>query len=155
MVENKKKGGRPKKGTKVSKAKKTTKKTSKTNTKVKGPPKKRGRKPKGGKIMTTIVDSNVNKVLKRPNIILHLKCSSKEFVLKNNNNDPEFMDIENLQASSLFNEIKNKDEENIEQKDVWEKIKILRKQLHNNDISGKKSDCFWCTYALDNPPIPK
>lgn len=130
-----------------------SKKSTKKDAKIKGPPKKRGRKPKGGKIMTTIIDTNVNKVLMHPNIILHLKCSSHDLVLKNNNNHLEFMDIENIQASSSFNEIKNNDDENIEQKDVWEKIKILRKQLHNNDISGKKSDCFWCTHSFDNPPI--
>ena len=45
------------------------------------------------------------------------------------------MDIENIQATTLFNEIKFKGADCIEQKTVWEKIKILRRQLHNNDIS--------------------
>ena len=39
--------------------------------------KKRGRKPKGGKIIQQIVPSNNNKEVK-PNIILHLKCSLKD-----------------------------------------------------------------------------
>ena len=39
--------------------------------------KKRGRKPKGGKIIQQITPSNANKEIK-PNIILHLKCSLKE-----------------------------------------------------------------------------
>ena len=115
--------------------------------------KKRGRKPKGGKIMTLPVDKNINKVVKEQNVILHIKCSSQELNLQLNSNVLEFMDIENLQSSSLFNEIKNKNEGNTEQKGVWDKIKILRKQLYKNDISGKKSDCFWCTFPFDNPPI--
>jgi hypothetical protein len=39
--------------------------------------KKRGRKPKGGKIIQQIVNLNNNKEQK-PNIILHLKCSLKD-----------------------------------------------------------------------------
>ena len=71
MVEDKKKKGR--------KPKKNSKKT-------KGPPKKRGRKPKGGKILQATLNTTVNKVVKRPNIILHLKCSSQELFSKTNNN---------------------------------------------------------------------
>ena len=40
-------------------------------------PKKRGRKPKGGKIIQQIVLTNSNKEPK-PNVILHLKCSLKD-----------------------------------------------------------------------------
>ena len=40
-------------------------------------PKKRGRKPKGGKIIQHIIPFNNNKETK-PNVILHLKCSLKE-----------------------------------------------------------------------------
>jgi hypothetical protein len=43
----------------------------------KNPIKKRGRKPKGGKIIQQIVSLNNNKEVK-PNIILHLKCSLKD-----------------------------------------------------------------------------
>ena len=44
--------------------------------------KKRGRKPKGGKIIQQIVPLNNNKETK-PNVILHLKCSLKDL---NSNN---------------------------------------------------------------------
>ena len=40
-------------------------------------PKKRGRKPKGGKIIQQVVATGDNKVNK-PNVILHLKCSLKD-----------------------------------------------------------------------------
>jgi hypothetical protein len=39
--------------------------------------KKRGRKPKGGKIIQQVV-SNYNEKVERPNVILHLKCSMKD-----------------------------------------------------------------------------
>jgi len=144
----------PKKKGRKPKAKKTTTKSNveKSNTKVKGPPKKRGRKPKGGKILQKTVKSAINTVVKRPNIILHLKCATSQLISGMNPIAPDFLDIQNMQSTTLFNEIKLKDD-NIEQKDVWDKIKILRKQLHTNDVSGKRSNCFWCTYEFDNPPI--
>ena len=44
-------------------------------------------------------------------------------------------------------------EENKEEKKIFEKLKDLQINLHNNNISDKKSACFWCTYEFDNPPI--
>jgi hypothetical protein len=38
-------------------------------------------------------------------------------------------------------------------KEVWKKLKILEHDLHVNNISDKKSACFWCTYEFDNPPV--
>ena len=47
--------------------------------------KKRGRKPKGGKIIQQIVPINNNKEPK-PNVILHLKCSLNDIKNKNSDN---------------------------------------------------------------------
>ena len=57
-------------------------------------PKKRGRKPKGGKIIEN-TKIQVSEPLQKPNVILHLKCNSKdinvsldhEFIQNNNNNN--------------------------------------------------------------------
>ena len=46
--------------------------------------KKRGRKPKGGKIIQQIVPINTNKETK-PNVILHLKCSLKDLHINSSN----------------------------------------------------------------------
>jgi hypothetical protein len=46
--------------------------------------KKRGRKPKGGKIIQQIVPINTNKETK-PNVILHLKCSLKDLQVNSSN----------------------------------------------------------------------
>ena len=48
--------------------------TENANTEEKPVAKKRGRKPKGGKIIQQVVSLNDNKDSK-PNVILHLKCS--------------------------------------------------------------------------------
>lgn len=44
-------------------------------------------------------------------------------------------------------------EKNLSKKKINDKLKLLSQQLRGNNISGKKSDCFWCTYYFDNPPI--
>ena len=57
-------------------------------------PKKRGRKPKGGKIIEN-TKITVTEEPQKPNVILHLKCNSKdinvsldhEFIQNNNNNN--------------------------------------------------------------------
>jgi hypothetical protein len=49
------------------------------NESEKAVPKKRGRKPKGGKIIQQVIPINANVELK-PNVILHLKCSLKDLL---------------------------------------------------------------------------
>jgi len=179
--------------------------TNNSNEEVKPIAKKRGRKPKGGKIIQQITPLNNNKETK-PNVILHLKCSLKD--LHNNNimgtnvegfnfdivnNDYSYDVVDNTYSSSynnttnsstntnnfiLSNSIKeNKNIQNtffdcnesdtlndyddddstktkdINIKEIWRKLKNLEHNLHTNNISDKKSACFWCTYEFDNPPI--
>jgi hypothetical protein len=122
----------------------------------KPPPKKRGRKPKGGKIIKNFADMNQNQIIKKTNVILHLKCSTQDLNKNNNENgdtDPEFLNINNQTTNVSYNEINMTEEQKIEKKDVWEKIRQLKIKLHNNDVSDKRSNCFWCTYPFDNPPI--
>jgi len=67
----------------------------------------------------------------------------------NNTNNTSFNDnINNNDYEDDY--IKNKDNNN---RDVWKKLKVLEHNLHINNISDKKSACFWCTYEFDNPPI--
>lgn len=142
-------------------------------------PKKRGRKPKGGKIILQNTILNDTKE-SEPNIILHLKCSiddileNKDYSLKY---DPNIENIksfnfdnmetnnfllENKDNGNLLNESKNIDN-NISNDDnccnktckneLWDKLNQLKVNLHKNNISDKRSACFWCTYDFDNPPI--
>ena len=45
-------------------------------------PKKRGRKPKGGKIVQQLAATS-NNGDDKPNVILHLKCSLKDLAINN------------------------------------------------------------------------
>jgi hypothetical protein len=156
-----------------------------TNTVQKLGAKKRGRKPKGGKIIQQIVSLNDNKETK-PNVILHLKCSLKDLVnnsllssnvesynFYNNNNNPSDLPYEIISSSEIKefdntkcnnNEYENKinndnytdyeeDNKDCEIRGIWKKIKSLEHNLHINNISDKKSACFWDTCEFDNPPI--
>ena len=153
----------------------------------KPPPKKRGRKPKGGKIVqNNVVLHNITE--HEPNIILHLKCSLDD--IKDDYTDtftynPEVESIQSynydksdinnflLDDKSKCNTITdinvdtNTENANTENnttintndnmKNIWKKISSLKIKLHKNNISDKRSACFWCTHEFDNPPmfIPK
>ena len=67
----------PKQKEKAAPKKRGRKPKPKTNVE-KPPPKKRGRKPKGGKIIKKTTNLTNTVINKQPNVILHLKCSSKE-----------------------------------------------------------------------------
>ena len=49
------------------------------------------------------------------------------------------------------------DTDSISMKDINMKLKEIKLQLYKSDYPDKKSACFWCTYAYDNPAcyIPK
>lgn len=177
--------------------------SSSTQEETKPAGKKRGRKPKGGKIIQQVVPVNNNKETK-PNVILHLKCSVKDlqsntslstniesfnFSSKNdlnyeiinsnqNNNINNNVNQSNNYSSNYSctnlnnndnysnnnninddNDVDMYDEEYYSKnkendiRDVWKKLKVLQHNLHINNISNKKSACFWCTYDFDNPPI--
>jgi hypothetical protein len=145
--------------------------------------KKRGRKPKGGKIVQQIIPQNNVKETK-PNVILHLKCSLKDLNSSNlfgsnldgysfsNSSNLIFDNINNennplndiINASSKLSEYEAEadandyDTEIIKNKDgdireIWKKLKILEHNLHINNSDNKKSACFWDTCEFDNPPV--
>ena len=135
----------------------------------KPPSKKRGRKPKGGKIIQELA-AVVNQQNNKPNIILHLKCSMKDLNGESNQGDVESYNFSNndLNYEVLANQYSNnynlsveeeEDEEEIsikndvDYKEIWKKIKQLQHNLHINNVNDKKSACFWCTYDFDSPPI--
>ena len=158
------------------------------NVVVKSPGKKRGRKPKGGKIIQQNLPVIEQKETK-PNVILHLKCSTKDLQMSgdyNSNftssniesfafggtkndcfyeiiNKPEedntIMAPTEVIGSTNIANIKNmnynemQDDDGCETKEIWRKLKTLEHNLHINNISDKKSACFWCSYDFDNPPI--
>ena len=142
--------------------------------------KKRGRKPKGGKIIQQVVSID-NQKIERPNVIMHLKCSMKDlqssinsscliesfnFTAKND------LSYEILNSSNIVDNkpyannklsIQNSNDIDIDcdeeltckdnNKEIWRKLKQLEHNLHINNVNNKKSACFWCTCDFDNPPV--
>lgn len=143
-------------------------------------PKKRGRKPRGGKIIEVSSENNEPKNDKM-NIILHLKCSLQD-IKDDQSNDNSGL-LQNFQfGESKFNDLNyhfikksgidsnNNSDEAMESKsdcsdsneqyeksdnmkNIWSKLDRLAVNLNKNTICDKKSACFWCTYDFDNPPI--
>jgi hypothetical protein len=170
--------------------------------------KKRGRKPKGGKLVVKQhepIDKNVT----ISNVILHLKCSLKDLDDYNNNMNkmvtnplsynpdipPSIMTYNPCETAASFSNyesqkndntlaymettgikyrcsvcckqmdsdeaadeiIVEQEDDNINIKDVNQKLKQLKMNLYKNSMQDKKSACFWCTYDFDNQAcyIPK
>ncbi len=164
-------------------------------------PKKRGRKPKGGKI---IIESQTtdHSFLHEPNIILHLKCGEIDLAEHNfnDNHSVETFQFEsannmnyhlvtgdgntdllnsnsnsNLNKEAQYDNNNNNNNNNMlmfsnanfevltastaattvdkNQRLTQEKLKELKHNLYSNNISDKKSACFWCTYDFEQPPI--
>jgi hypothetical protein len=147
----------------------------------KPPIKKRGRKPKGGKIIQQITSMTTQKEDK-PNVILHLKCSMKDLLNTNNvnclvesynlsknalffdvigneninhvyYNDKTTTSITNLDNDYEDEELYCKDSGKDSSKEIWKKLKQLEHNLHINNVVNKRSACFWDTCEFDNPPI--
>ena len=140
--------------------------------------KKRGRKPKGGKIIQQL-ESNIHQTEDKPNVILHLKCSMKDLQINTPNNtfiesynfsggkndlNYELIKNENINSINIIND-KNStldsdcddyDEEFVGKdfnKEIYKKLKQLEHNLHINNVNNKRSACFWDTCEFDNPPI--
>ena len=105
--------------------------------------KKRGRKPKGGKIIAAPIKANNDYVPELQNIILHLKVSTSKLPTKSTyvydsiNSNREYKEIEVPQFSHIS---------------VQDKLKNLKVKLHNNNITTH-SACFWCTYDFKSTTI--
>ena len=148
-------------------------------TTTKPPAKKRGRKPKGGKIIQQLIPlSNVKET--KPNVILHLRCSIKDLhsanlfgsnldsysFLNHANSSYDKIATDNLNdyinqpaklcecdadVDTIDTELSKNGETDI--RDIWKKLKVLEHNLHLNNIDNKKSACFWDTCEFDNPPV--
>jgi hypothetical protein len=66
---------------------------------------------------------------------------------------PEVIGSTNISSIKNMNYNDIQDDDSCETKEIWRKLKTLEHNLHINNISDKKSACFWCSYDFDNPPI--
>ena len=148
--------------------------------------KKRGRKPKGGKIVQQKLLNQPDQPSK-PNIMLHLKCSINDLTGNNVENcidsfafantktelayeivtDEKNIIMDHLKEHAVktlhptysceiehdtFEDDCNKTKSN-DSRSLWNKLKELQHNLHNNNVNDRKSACFWCTCDFDNPSI--
>jgi hypothetical protein len=100
--------------------------------------KKRGRKPKGGKIIQQITTLNNNKEVK-PNIILHLKCLLKDLLTDTNNADIQSYHFPNnnvLNYNVISDSLVTKNnEQNVVQ------YNLNNNEVINSIIKEKTEDC--------------
>ena len=116
--------------------------------------KKRGRKPKGGKIVSVNLQNEDLSNIK-PNIILHLKCGLNDILNTNNVLDSFTFEGKNNLSFEIIDKNENiiKEDEDDENKLIWKKLKNLEYQLHTDNVSFNKSACFRCTCDFENPNI--
>tara|TARA_B110000444_G_scaffold260490_1_gene307668 strand:+ start:2145 stop:3185 length:1041 start_codon:yes stop_codon:yes gene_type:complete len=70
------------------------------------------------------------------------------------NNTIESQTIKNLQViSNKSDNVEEEKNDNVNIKDIWLKLELLKNKLRHNNVSDKKSSCFWCTYSFDNPAV--
>ena len=147
--------------------------------------KKRGRKPKGGKIVQQKL-LNQHDQPSKPNIMLHLKCSISDLTGNNIENSIDSFAFANSKSELAYEIVS--DEKNViehlktlpvkslhptysceiehdafdedcnkskssDSRSLWNKLKELQHNLHNNNVNDRKSACFWCTCDFDNPSI--
>jgi len=106
--------------------------------------KKRGRKPKGGKIIEQDTINECQTPVCVQNIILHLKCRSKDLspeiaqqaIVVPYCTETTFADVPVVSSGDT----------------IQSKLQELSAKMHYNDVA-KRSDCFWCTCAFDTAPI--
>jgi len=105
--------------------------------------KKRGRKPKGGKIITSPNISIKDIIPELQNIILHLKVRTSKLY-----NQPDY-GYGTIKPVREYKEIEIQNKPNLS---IPEKLKDLKLKLHSNNIITQSS-CFWCTYNFKSTTI--
>lgn len=127
--------------------------------------KKRGRKPKGDKL---VIIEEIKMEKKKPNIILHLKCSIKDIDMSdseikpfsfscNNKNSSYIIEstpVENVCQPCVSNTISSNSTTPINMEEILKKLSHIEYNIYGN---VNKSCCFWDTCSFDNIPfyIPK
>ena len=73
-----------------------------------------------------------------------LTIKDDTFEQSNQTNQTDLSDTNDIPETSCAND---------DSKNIWKKLRTLAVKLHTNNISEKRSACFWCTCDFDNPPI--
>ena len=106
--------------------------------------KKRGRKPKGGKIIQQVISFNNNKDVK-PNIILHLKCSLKDLYkgnsLEQSIETPNFMSYNEYSYDTICKINNTNNVNNVNVIDNHSNNFTIQNILYQNNISEEPDKC--------------
>ena len=140
-------------------------------TEPKVPIKRRGRKPKGGKL---IENKDINPSCdsqQTQSVIVHMKCFTNEIAKPNDfvyNPNIEYVEPFTYDSYQMCNKISldepsvttptdTPETVNSDASEYDTKLKSLNMILDKLDINTIKSDCFWCTFPFDTRPffIPK
>jgi hypothetical protein len=113
---------------------------------------KRGRKPRGGKIIDA---PQINEAQNgyAPPVVLHLKCriSDLDSELSINGLSPvPYEDCSSSSNATIGNGLVSCEEDT---RTIDEKLIAHSERMSNNGISDKESACFWCTYQFEGRPV--
>ena len=107
--------------------------------------KKRGRKPKGGKIIKGEIKKKEETKISHA-VILHLKCNKLEY--KSSNNISSLNDINENNEKDNYHYLNKNDNS----KSIYEKIEQTNVNFKNN-MTSTTSCCFWCTEPFNTCPV--
>ena len=121
--------------------------TTLPNTYVMEDAKRRGRRPKGGK-MCKVVETDPVPVTK-PNIILHLRCSIHDVTLLGVDPMMSVSEVATTTTEPVATSVPTNTHDSL-----YHKVKSLSTQLHWNEVPhDHTSACFWCTCTFATPTI--
>lgn len=132
------------------------------NDSLKQPLKRRGRKPKGGKIIGKQEIKSFDSSQQQQSVIVHMKCFTNQ--IKQLDNLKYTPDIECVEPFTydkyeICNTIPSVEEnvKTIESSEYENKLKSLNIILDKQDVNTLKSSCFWCTCPFETKAffIPK
>jgi len=99
----------------------------------------------------TMYDSAPTNPTNSFNLFNNSKLSTINYKVLKTNETPE-LNIKSNKTTHI-NKTEEIHKENIDVKEVWNKLNKLKHNLRTNNVSDKNSACFWCTYEFDNPAI--
>ena len=111
---------------------------------------KRGRKPRGGKIIDAPPTPSSSGGYDPP-VVLHLKCRISD--LEGEQHDEEIpLPYEAETALGNF-DVQVTDDSSSASPTLTEKLTIQSDNLDGGTLSDNESSCFWCTYPFEGSPV--
>lgn len=124
---------------------------------AKEPKKKRGRKPKGGKLVSLVaagssLTSGECEQEATPTVIVHLRCRLSDLVRgKGSGEGPKPAPAD--EHGTAWNESAGGGSTKARACSIDVKLAALSHSLHTDSVSDTKAACFWCTCDFDHPPV--